>query len=100
MVRYLRRSCPRCNGHVGIIVREPERNTPLQAVNGHCLRCSYRMAWIVVAGNRAAPARKFSRKHHLDHPLAGQSFASQEEMLKKSTAEKADIPKNPATPKQ
>jgi hypothetical protein len=38
-------------GYVGIVLREPGRNTPLQAVNGKCVRCSYRLAWIVIRGN-------------------------------------------------
>jgi len=33
MARYLARSCPRCNGYIGIIMRDPGRNVPLQAVN-------------------------------------------------------------------
>ena len=32
---------PRCNGHPVIVLREPGRNIPLQAINGHCLDCSY-----------------------------------------------------------
>ena len=39
MARNLTRSCPRCNGYLGIVLREPGRNVPLQAVNGHCLGC-------------------------------------------------------------
>jgi len=50
MVRYLYRSCPRCNGYLGIVLRGPGRNVPLQAVNSRCTRCSYRMAWIVIRG--------------------------------------------------
>jgi hypothetical protein len=46
MARYLARACPRCNGYVGIVIREPGRNVPLQAVNGRCSGCSYRMAWL------------------------------------------------------
>jgi hypothetical protein len=45
-------TCPRCNGYVGIVLHEPGRNTPLQAVNGHCLGCGYRLAWIVIRGKR------------------------------------------------
>jgi hypothetical protein len=52
MAKYLSRSCPRCNGYVGIVLGEPGRNTPLQAVNGKCLACSYRLAWIVIQGKR------------------------------------------------
>ena len=44
MAKYLARSYSRCNGSVGIIMRVPGRNVPLQAVNGHCLDCGYRMS--------------------------------------------------------
>ena len=53
MDRYLTRICPRCGGHVGIYMNQPEQNTPLQAVNGHCVRCSYRLVWIVIRGRRS-----------------------------------------------
>ena len=62
MIRYLHRSCPRCNGYVGIIVREPGRNTSLQAVDGSCLRCGFRMAWIVIRGRKLSLAVKTHRK--------------------------------------
>lgn len=39
MATYLARACPRCNGYLGIVLREPGRNTPLMAINGHCLKC-------------------------------------------------------------
>ena len=56
MAKYLARSCPRCNGYLGIVLREPGRNVPLQAVNGHCLRCDYRMSWIVIRGRKSRSA--------------------------------------------
>jgi hypothetical protein len=61
-------SCLRCNGYVGIILHKPGRNTPLQAVNGHCLRCPYRMAWIVIRGGRSAAADRLfvAFKHHYE----------------------------------
>lgn len=43
MARYLARSCPRCRGYVGITLPEPAKNTPLQAVNGRCVDCDYRL---------------------------------------------------------
>src|SRR5258705_7197315 len=52
MVKYLCRTCPRSNGYLGIVLRETGRNVPLQAVNGHCLGCGYRLAWIVIRGKR------------------------------------------------
>ena len=33
----------------------------MRAVNGHWLRCSYHMAWIVIEG-RARPGRELSRR--------------------------------------
>jgi hypothetical protein len=55
MAKYLQRSCPSCNGYVGIALGEPGRNTPLQAVNGQCLECGYRLAWIVIRGGNSVP---------------------------------------------
>ena len=52
MARSLFRHCPRCGSYIGIVLREPGRNTPVQAVNGHCLKCDYRLAWIVIRGGR------------------------------------------------
>jgi hypothetical protein len=60
MAKYLYRSCPRCNGYVGIVMRQPERDMPLQAVNGRCVRCRYRFAWIVIRGGRV---RSVSRQY-------------------------------------
>ena len=49
---------------VGIVMREPGRNTRLQAVNGHCLGCGYRLAWIVIRGKRDA-VRGLERERRL-----------------------------------
>ena len=40
MARYLTRPWPRCNGYVGIVIREPGGNVPVQAVNRRCTQCS------------------------------------------------------------
>lgn len=56
MARYLARACLRCDGYVGIVIREPERNLTLQAVNGRCTRCSYRMARSVIRGKGQSSA--------------------------------------------
>ncbi len=52
MARYFARSCPRCGGYVGITMRESPWKAPVQAVNGRCVGCSYRMAWLVLKGNK------------------------------------------------
>ena len=41
MAKYLQRSCPKCNGYLGIVA------DPVQAINGRCLKCGYRLAWVV-----------------------------------------------------
>ena len=60
MTKYLFRNCPRCANYVGIVLREPGRNAPVQAVNGHCLKCDYRLAWIVIRGRRGGSAAKMA----------------------------------------
>jgi hypothetical protein len=57
MAKYLQRKCPRCrNGYVGIVMRKPG-NTRLQAVNGQCLGCGYRLAWIVIQSKGRSAVR-------------------------------------------
>jgi hypothetical protein len=60
MARYFARSCPLCNGYVDVVIREQEHET-LQTVNGQCVRCCYRFAWIVVRGGGARSRRPFRR---------------------------------------
>ena len=48
MDRYLARACPRCNGYVGIVIREPGRNR--RPSTGGVLGARIGMAWIVVKG--------------------------------------------------
>jgi C4-type Zn-finger protein len=61
MAKYQYRSCPRCKGYLWIVLPEAKHNTRLQAVNGKCLVCSYRLAWIVIRG-KSDPARGLERK--------------------------------------
>jgi hypothetical protein len=52
MATYLTRPCPRYNGYLGILLLEPGRNMPVRVINGHCLKCGHRLAWIVIGGKR------------------------------------------------
>src|SRR6266487_3301802 len=38
MAKYLQRSCPKCNGYLGIVVPERKAKMPVQAINGRCLK--------------------------------------------------------------
>src|SRR5262245_34804812 len=72
MAKYLARSCPRCSGYLGIVMREPKRNAPLQAINGRCLQCGYRLAWILVQGRKVALRVVTPRRSlHLDFWCCG-----------------------------
>jgi hypothetical protein len=55
MAKYLARPCPRCNGYLGIVLREPRRNTGLRAICGHCFRCHHRLAWTLIRGKALFP---------------------------------------------
>jgi hypothetical protein len=52
MRRYFAKSCPRCGNDVRITMRKPQKNAPVQAVDGRCAACSYRLAWLVLKGNK------------------------------------------------
>jgi hypothetical protein len=62
MAKYFARSCPRCKGYVDVAMHGAERNNPLHAVNGQCLKCGYRLAWIVIRGGRKAMRLRARRK--------------------------------------
>jgi hypothetical protein len=54
MNRYFTRTCPRCKGHVGIIIRKRKKPAAPRPVNGRCLDCNYRLAWLVIDGKRSS----------------------------------------------
>ncbi len=52
MLKYLYRTCPKCNDYMGVVVPDPpelEREAPIDA---RCLRCGFKLAWKVVLGKR------------------------------------------------
>src|SRR5262249_26274539 len=54
MAKYLKRACPKCDGYLRIVM--PELKTkPVQAINGVCFGCGYRLAWILIK-NRQSPS--------------------------------------------
>jgi hypothetical protein len=59
MAKYLKRSCPKCGDYLGIVVPERKPEVPVQAINGHCFKCGYRLAWILIAGKRSAEHKAF-----------------------------------------
>jgi hypothetical protein len=64
MAKYLQRSCRKCKGYLGIVVPERKAKVLIQAINGRCLRCGYRLGWIVVRGKTLAqlPAGRFNAR--------------------------------------
>jgi hypothetical protein len=61
MATYLARPRPRCNGYLGIVLREAGRNTPLRAINGHCVQCGHRLAWILIRGKARRGNRSLNK---------------------------------------
>ena len=57
--RYLHRSRRKCNGYLGSVSPERKVNIGVQAVNGRCQKCGYRLAWVVVRGKN----RKRNQAH-------------------------------------
>jgi hypothetical protein len=54
VAKYLQRSCPKCDGYLGIVAPERKTKMAVQAINGRCLKCSYRLAWVLVRGKTSA----------------------------------------------
>ena len=52
MTRYLARACPDCKGYVDVMMPKPRRDISLGAVKGKCVKCNYRMSWIIVSGGK------------------------------------------------
>ena len=46
VAKYLQRSCPKCNGYLGIAVPERKAKLTVQAIDDRCLKCGYRLAWV------------------------------------------------------
>ena len=38
--------------YLEIILPERRPDTPVRAINGHCLNCGYRLAWLLFVGKR------------------------------------------------
>jgi hypothetical protein len=70
MAKYFARSCPRCNGYVGIVIREAGRNVGLQAVNGRCTQCRCRMDWFVIRGKASSGDKIRKGKSYLTSNLS------------------------------
>jgi hypothetical protein len=41
---------------MGILLPDRNPHMRVRVINGHCLKCGYRLAWILVLGNRLARA--------------------------------------------
>jgi hypothetical protein len=60
VAKYLQRSCPKCNGYLGIVVPERQAKMPVQAINGRCLKCGYRLAWVLFSAGPRIPNLSFN----------------------------------------
>jgi hypothetical protein len=51
-IAKFQRSSPKCNDYLGIVVPEQKVKIAVKAINGRCLKCGYRLAWVLVSGKR------------------------------------------------
>ena len=56
MTKYFARACPGCNAYLDIVLLDLGHKVARQTVNGRCLECGYRLAWIVIRGGKSLPA--------------------------------------------
>src|SRR4030095_346997 len=56
MTKYFARACPGCNAYLEIVLLDLGYKVAHQTVNGRCLECGYRLAWIVMSGGKTLPA--------------------------------------------
>ena len=68
MARYRVRPCPRCNGYLGIVLRQSGRNMPLRAINGHRVQCGHRLAWILIRGKARRANHSLSKTARSNPP--------------------------------
>jgi hypothetical protein len=55
--KYIARNCPRCDGYLGVALGKQRRNARVQAINGHCAHCGYRLAWLLFRGRQVTEQR-------------------------------------------
>jgi hypothetical protein len=58
MAKYLKRSCRKCHGYLRIVIPERKAKMPVQAINVRCLKCGYRLAWVLVEENGSGTKRR------------------------------------------
>ena len=46
---------PSVTAILGILVPERKAKMPVQAINGRCLKCGYRFAWVLIRGRHILP---------------------------------------------
>src|SRR5215470_2665225 len=64
MSKQVVRSCPKCKGELQIVLLDRQRKAPVSAINGRCVKCGYRLAWILIRGHRRTrySARRFMNR--------------------------------------
>jgi hypothetical protein len=85
-------SCPRCKGYLGVVLPEPGRSTRLRAINGHCVQCGHRLAWILIRG-KASRAHRPLRKRYAG-PRKTRERQTLLKRIREIHAERAQIERN------
>jgi len=52
MLKYLYRTCPKCNDYLGVVVCDPPELMREIPIDAYCVVCGFKLGWIVVLGNK------------------------------------------------
>jgi hypothetical protein len=66
MAKYLQRSCPKCNGYLGIVIPQRKGKMPVQAINKRWLKCGH----LDCVGVDFRDPPQSSRSLRLNYPLS------------------------------
>jgi hypothetical protein len=76
MNRFLLRDCPKCSGNMAVTIRQPEKDSPLQAVNDVCLRCRHRLGELSSEDEQSYPEHCAKARLNISKNKRGSFYGS------------------------
>jgi len=61
MLKYLYRTCPKCNDYMGVVVRDPPERMREVPIDAHCVVCGFNLEWKLVLGKKHVKAKRVIR---------------------------------------
>jgi len=61
MARYIPRNCPKCCGHLGVVVNELPGNDGEHIIKGYCTGCGYQLkGWRLILGRKRPRENRYT----------------------------------------